>query len=140
MKTPIEEAIEEIRKMSDDKEVTFNFGLTTAIEILNNKLPKEREQIEGFAEWKVGLLTKQVENEYKEIMSKEAKDKAEELIHKFDIMQTYISEFSYNDAKDCALILVNEILNSIYEIFSEKQYIKSKDFYEQVKQEILNRQ
>ena len=47
MKTAIEEAIKEIRKMTDDKEVTFNFGLTTAIEILKNKLPKEREQIES---------------------------------------------------------------------------------------------
>lgn len=38
------------------------------------------------------------------------KEKAEELVHKFDLMQTYIEGFSLQDAKECALIAVDEIL------------------------------
>lgn len=59
------------------------------------------------------------------------KEKALELIHKYDLMQTYIEGFSYDDAKQCALIAVELLLE---EIFFEDEPI----YWQQVKQEIQN--
>jgi len=65
------------------------------------------------------------------------KQKAIEIVHRYDVMQSYINGFSFEDAKDCALIMVDEILKDIEIIFSEKTYIKSVNFWQEVKAEIL---
>ena len=62
-------------------------------------------------------------------------EKAKELIHRYDLMQTYVEGFSYYNAKNCALIAVDEILN----IDNVKPYILHKEiinYYTKVKQEI----
>jgi len=56
------------------------------------------------------------------------KEKAEELVNKFDTMQCIIDEFSYNEAIECALI-------SVYELIEEST-ITRKPYWEQVKKEI----
>ncbi len=38
------------------------------------------------------------------------KEKALELVHQYDLMQTYIEGFSFKDAKQCALIAVDEAI------------------------------
>jgi hypothetical protein len=68
-------------------------------------------------------------------MKQTAKEKAEELVHKFDLMQTCIEGFSLQDAKECALIGVDEILIIMNEeYFSDALKI---DYWEEVKQEII---
>ena len=39
------------------------------------------------------------------------REKAIELVHKYDLMQTYIEEFSIEEAKQCALIAVDLVIN-----------------------------
>ena len=61
------------------------------------------------------------------------KEKAEELVHRFDIMQTYIEEFTFEDAKQCALIAVDEIKEFMSPMVNSKQ---AYDYWDEVKQEI----
>jgi hypothetical protein len=63
------------------------------------------------------------------------KEKAEELVHKFDLMQTYIEEFSLEDAKQCALIAVDEVLESHYKLLSGVKTSIYK-YWQEVKEEI----
>ena len=62
------------------------------------------------------------------------KEKAVELVHKFDLMQTYIEEFSLQDAKECALIAVNEIISDNASIYSQKYWQEVKSEIKKLKQ------
>jgi hypothetical protein len=42
------------------------------------------------------------------------KEKAEELLHRYDVLQTYIEGFNLENAKQCALIAVDEIIEEVY--------------------------
>ena len=61
------------------------------------------------------------------------KEKAKELFDKF-----YDLPIIYAQAKDCALIAVDEILNDDWYITSFDEMIERKKYWEQVKQEIDN--
>jgi len=63
------------------------------------------------------------------------KEKAEELVHRFDIMQTYIKEFTFEDAKQCASIAVDEIKEFMSLMVHSKQ---AYDYWDEVKTEIYN--
>jgi hypothetical protein len=63
-----------------------------------------------------------------------AKEKAEELVHQFDLMQTYVEGFSLENAKQCALIAVDEM----YDVASENNNVNQLNFLVDVKQEIIN--
>lgn len=58
------------------------------------------------------------------------KEKAEELVFQYDFLQAVIEGFSFYDAKQCALIAVDEILSVPYLLKYEAW------FYKEVKQEI----
>jgi hypothetical protein len=60
------------------------------------------------------------------------KEKAFELVHMYDIMQTYIEEFNIDDAKQCAWNTVKEIEDII--INSDNQDLKN--YWQEVKHEI----
>ena len=63
------------------------------------------------------------------------KEKAKELI------QRYISirrDINLSDAKQCALIAVDEILDAIKNFHYGLEYLNQRDFWEEVKQEIEN--
>jgi phosphoribosylanthranilate isomerase len=64
---------------------------------------------------------------------KNSKEKALELVHQYDLMQTYIEGFSFEDAKQCALIAVDEILD-IVQYNGDDEYA----YWQQVKTEINN--
>ena len=60
------------------------------------------------------------------------KEKAEELVNRFDTMQCIIDEFSYNEAIECALI-------SVYELIEESTMTGNlirKSYWQEVKKEI----
>jgi hypothetical protein len=59
------------------------------------------------------------------------KEKAKELVDKFFKDERLYWVLSYNQAKQCALIAVNEILNAVTTI-ADKKY----DYYLEVKEEI----
>lgn len=44
---------------------------------------------------------------------KTSKEKAEELVYEYDFLQAVIEGFSFNDAKQCALIAVDEIMKAV---------------------------
>ena len=75
-----------------------------------------------------------------------SKEKAFELAHKFRLLEIRTSENSYMmismaDAKQCALIAVDEILESLgYKKLSDSPYttLEARQYYVQVKQEIEN--
>jgi hypothetical protein len=58
-------------------------------------------------------------------------EKAEIVVHRFDLMQSYVEGFGFQDAKECALICVDEILN-IVQYNTEKEYA----YWQEVKEEI----
>ena len=60
----------------------------------------------------------------------EAKEKAKELVEKYDQTFTYLE--SKNKAKQCAIIAVDEILNLDY--FSEE----GREYWQEIKKEIEN--
>jgi hypothetical protein len=64
------------------------------------------------------------------------KEKAEELVDKYDILQAIIEGFSFYDSKQCALIAVDEILDSVKGNFIYS--IKFHEYWQEVKQEIEN--
>ena len=69
------------------------------------------------------------------------KEKAEELVFKYDFLQAVIEGFSFYDAKECALIAVDEIIFylpsvDIYPYFAQKLSPRVKEYWQEVKQEI----
>lgn len=64
------------------------------------------------------------------------KDKAKELVDKYDEMFTYLE--SKSKAKQCALIAVDEVLNDDWYIPSFDEMTERKKYWEQVKHEINN--
>jgi methionine synthase II (cobalamin-independent) len=67
------------------------------------------------------------------------KEKAEELFDKYDSF--LYKEYDNLEAKKCALIAVDEILNELFEmaIVTGSSYVhKHIDYYQEVKQEIEN--
>ena len=61
------------------------------------------------------------------------KEKAEELVFKYDFLQAVIEGFSFYDAKECALIAVDLI---IYHTEQDSSNIQLYEYYKEVKQEI----
>ena len=75
----------------------------------------------------------------------EAKIKAKELVDKiyysgrYDDKEDYIPAMAWERAKQCAIITVNEILNSFGLTINERIFFaeyRAIDFYEEVKEEI----
>jgi hypothetical protein len=64
------------------------------------------------------------------------KEKANELVNKY-LMNTPVG-FHIDDAKECALIAVDEILDIAYWEYMESMGEKEKEYWEEVKQEIIN--
>lgn len=63
------------------------------------------------------------------------KEKAIELVHRYDLLQGYVEYFGYDNAKECALIAVDEILESHYVFLTGvKPFIY--EYWKEVKQEI----
>jgi hypothetical protein len=64
------------------------------------------------------------------------KEKAEELVWKFyNKLPQWVN---YADAKECAIIVANEFLDYDMMDMSEEYFEKHIEFWEQVKQEIIN--
>jgi 2-hydroxy-3-keto-5-methylthiopentenyl-1-phosphate phosphatase len=66
----------------------------------------------------------------------EAKEKAKELVHRFqETMFFHVTDerIDIEEAKQCALIAVDEIINSIQEIF---ETFEERQYWQQVKKEI----
>jgi hypothetical protein len=61
------------------------------------------------------------------------KEKAEDLVFKYDFLQAVIEGFSFYDAKQCALIAVDEILNNNKILFED---VLNDQYWQEVKQEI----
>jgi hypothetical protein len=64
------------------------------------------------------------------------KEKAKELVDNFIPHSTGNSNI--NEAKQCALIAVDEILDIAYWEYMESMGEKEKEYWQQVKQEIIN--
>ncbi len=65
------------------------------------------------------------------------KEKAEELVHRYDLLQTYVEGFSLDDAKQCALIAVDEIIKAIPDASDDNSpYNHELKYWQEVKQEI----
>jgi hypothetical protein len=62
------------------------------------------------------------------------KEKAEELVNKFETIQYILEDFTYDEAIECALMCVHEL---IQESISTGNFI-NKPYWEQVKKEIEN--
>ena len=62
------------------------------------------------------------------------KEKAEELVHQFDLMQTYVEGFSLENAKQCALIAVDEIIENDKKNYGTDGFVVN--YWREVKQEI----
>lgn len=65
----------------------------------------------------------------------EAKDKAKELVDKYDDYP-----LTYEWKKQCALITIDEILNEFPKGFNGNFEMKRKLYWQEVKQEIINKQ
>lgn len=68
------------------------------------------------------------------------KEKAEELVQRFNVLQTFIEGFAYEHAIECALISVDEIIKNggtkyIIE-YKPNSYTNEVWYWEEVKQEI----
>ena len=59
------------------------------------------------------------------------KEKAKELVHRYDLLQTYVEGFSLDDAKQCALIAVDELFD-----YNSKESMHN--YWIAVKEEIEN--
>ena len=62
------------------------------------------------------------------------KEKANDLVHKF--FYADYTDITINEAKQCALIAVDEILNDDWYIASLEDLIARKKYWQEVKQEI----
>ncbi len=77
-----------------------------------------------------------------------AKEKAEELVARYDVFQTFIENFHYHHAKECALIAVDECIKHEQKILTQIQSLNFPNsfiitlndgvFCEEVKHEINN--
>jgi hypothetical protein len=65
------------------------------------------------------------------------KEKAKELVEKMAIYH-WTDVCDYEGAKQCALIAVDEILDIAYWEYMESMGEKEKEYWQQVKQEIIN--
>ena len=69
------------------------------------------------------------------------KEKADELVQRYNVLQTFIDGFSHEHAKECAIICVDEILLNLGNMVDGKPFYSSHNaikFYQQVKEEIQN--
>jgi Mn-dependent DtxR family transcriptional regulator len=69
------------------------------------------------------------------------KEKASELVDRYNLLQTFIVGFGYQHAKECATIAVDEILQNFGNKLDGKPFYSAchaVEFYQQVKQEIQN--
>ena len=66
------------------------------------------------------------------------KEKAEELVQRYNILQTFIDGFGYEHAKECAVIAVDEIITSVptQPSDSELERFDAIMFWIEVKQEV----
>ena len=67
-----------------------------------------------------------------------SKEKAKELVDKYDLMQTYLEYFSLENAKLCALIAVDEMIKTDM-LIDEDTYVMTPSYLQywlQVKREI----
>jgi len=69
------------------------------------------------------------------------KEKAQELVDKYDILQAIIEGFSFYDSKQCALIAVEEIIGQweiidVYLANGNGQLNQNLEYWQKVKQEI----
>lgn len=67
--------------------------------------------------------------------TKPPKEKAIELLHLYNLMQTYIDDFSIEDAKQCAIICCDEVLAIKKEIWDDfhSEYF---EYWQEVKSEL----
>lgn len=67
-----------------------------------------------------------------------SKDKAEQLVDRYNVLQTFIENFDYEHAKECALIAVDEIISNIKQslISNTALYNGQLTYWQEVKQEI----
>ena len=64
------------------------------------------------------------------------KEKAKELVDRFK-WRDYVARMSLDNSKQCALICVDEILQTIpEEVMSYKPFMMNTDYWQEVKQEI----
>lgn len=63
------------------------------------------------------------------------KEKAEDLLHRYDVLQTYIEGFNLENAKQCALIAVDEVMKQCWE-YRDIDLQKSFDYWNEIKTEI----
>ena len=68
----------------------------------------------------------------KETKTLTSQEKAEELVARYDVLQTFIENFNYHHAKECAIIAVDEIQKTTGIYVNDVEY----DYWEQVKEEI----
>ena len=61
-------------------------------------------------------------------------EKAEDLLHRYDVLQTYIEGFNLENAKQCALIAVDEVIEALHEHHWQNRLII--DYWQEVKHEI----
>ena len=67
------------------------------------------------------------------------KEKAIELVERFNVLQTFIEGFDYEHAIECALIAVDEILNYDLKAKTESQFVierRIEEYWQEVKQEV----
>jgi hypothetical protein len=68
-----------------------------------------------------------------------AKEKAEELFAKYVFLTiSDMSDENFEETRQCALIAVDEILDIAYWEYMESMGEKEKEYWEEVKQEIIN--
>lgn len=63
-------------------------------------------------------------------------EKAEELVSRYNLMQTYIEDFSLEDAKHCAWITAEEVMICDWFIETKSNQIEWTKYWQEVKQEI----
>jgi hypothetical protein len=64
------------------------------------------------------------------------KEKAKQIVNTYDLFQAHIEYFSFNDAIQCALILVSEMKKQCWD-YRDIDIQLSYDYWVQVEQEIL---
>jgi len=64
------------------------------------------------------------------------KEKAKELVARYDVLQTFIENFHHDHAVECAIIAVDEIQSTKGIYVNDVEY----DYWEQVKQELTKQQ
>jgi len=65
------------------------------------------------------------------------KEKAKELVARYDVLQTFIENFHHDHAIECAIIAVDEVLQ-LFEYTNGSDY--RLEYYEEVKEELTKQQ